>query len=664
MIELLLKPTNGLQYYPNSGPGTKYLRQGDTDLGVFGEVPESDIGLFPALLDRVNVPSADRLYNPLGANNTWIKMFYKGKVIYLPMFPTARVSYQLLENANVTYDFFKAGTPDAPTTLPSGKAMWRLGQIFESPSGAVFYPRLSDAKPNAASAAEGEAIGDTSEFYNTVLSVFFTQYNNSKNVKLSGDYITRFVGNQSPLVHVSESSSATMSARTPVNTGHASFGKVTVWTTSGSTELWLPVLQMLDPSDLAKVPVAPSYIESWTDEVNSKPVVWADSDSLIPPYNFQAPLSQSIIGPTLDVDSVFGVVLKPPHREKFETDTQSILSAIEPKLITAGTTEFLRPTNASLPTTSGRDRWVRKSRHFSGTMQFQGAFFGITATNIVVYSGMGRGGNTGVQYSSSIYQYLMSTSGFSAVQSPGTWTWNSGVQIGNMLYLCDGHFDSAAQAGQLRRINMASPASGFTGLAQGNGIAGRKTSVMCSIGTTKIFRFGGWNYSAATIQNSGGIYDITANTWAYIANAPEGRLFASAFHYDGKVYVVGGQTATGAMATKIMVYTIATNTWVMSDAPVPNVQGFSEGQFYNGRYILPVIFRDSLFSFGFLVIDPATLAYEKVFTSEPIRYMACGNIVGDEMIVAGGGGWLGPSDWDNAPPACGAVAFKLSDIVP
>lgn len=593
MLEILLRPTNSLQYYPNSGPGTKYLRQGDTDLGVFGEVLETDIGIFPALMDAVGVPSADRLFNPLSVN-TWIKMFYKGKVIYLPMFPTARVSYQLLENAKVTYDFFKAGTPDAPTTLPSGKPMWRLGPIFETASGAVFYPRLLDAKPNAASATEGEAITETAEFYQTVLSVFFTQYNNSKNVKLSGDYILKFVGNQSPLVHVSESSSATSSARTPINSGHASFGKVTVWTASGSTELWMPALQLLDKDDLAKVPVAPSFIESWTDEVNSKPVGWADSDALIPPYNFRAPNSQSIIGIEVVADEVFGVVVSPPFSNGLEGRTSNTMSEIEPTLLTPGIISARDSSYRVSVVNDGSPAFTVFPRRSFGTgMAIAGGEPTINGRVMYSVGGLAGTNRTGgflpnAQYPNVLTQCNLDTKIASQSGSGLGYTWNRGADSNTHFYRFGGdigypapHFVRVSKS-TLAAANISYPAAPV------------KAMQVCfgKLQDGMFFQTCGidWRPGAAVkAPRTTFIINPANDTVTTCADSPVRMRFGAVINKGNRVFVFGGTGYTDAgtetKLTQITIYDRVANTWSVLDGYRSIFSG-QNGVLYNNKFIV------------------------------------------------------------------------------
>lgn len=663
MFELMFRVTSALPYYGNSGPGPKYLSQGDTDLGFFGTVAESDLGFFPAIMDDAAIAVGKRYYTD-ATTNVWLKFFYKGQVVYYPGFKTALVTYNALQAAKMTFDFRKKGTLDAPNTLPTGVAMWDLNPLYQAKDGNYLYVRTVDLKPSAASTTYNSAVDVTSEFYNIYLSVFSSSLTNPQGVKLPTSLVSGLYGVNTAAAVSCEANDASIASGIALNPTDGMFGKNTQ-AFSTQEGLFFPILQLVDEQDKARIPIPPKDLESWTDEINSRPNIWAQTDSLPAPYYLRAPADQTLMQPSVTTSQVYGLMLKSPHHQKVESDSVSIMSAVPPVITSAATTNFLKPTNSTMPTLSKPYRWIRKARHFPGTMQFQGAFFSMNATTIMVYSGMGKGGNTGVQYSGNVYTYNIATSTFGVAQSPGTWTWNSGVQIGNLVYLCDGHFDSAGTAGQLRRFNLASPATAYTMLAQGNGIPGRKTSVMCSIGTTKIFRFGGWNYSAASIQTTGGIYDIATNSWSYIAAAPEGRLFACAYHYNGKVYVVGGQTPSGAIASRIMIYTIATNTWEFAPGTLPPMTGYSEGQFYNGRYILPMTFRDVVHSTGFLVVNPDTLEYERVYTSEPVRYLFCANIVGDELFVAGGGGWLsGAGDWDNAAPACGAMTFRLSDIVP
>src|SRR5690554_107694 len=81
MLELLLEstPRDVSVYYPNSGPGNKYLLAGDENAGYFGEVTSSE------LLTGEGLVAATNLSLTSVDNNTtlvWLKFFFQGKIIY------------------------------------------------------------------------------------------------------------------------------------------------------------------------------------------------------------------------------------------------------------------------------------------------------------------------------------------------------------------------------------------------------------------------------------------------------------------------------------------------------------------------------------------------------------------------------------------------------
>ncbi len=72
--------------------------------------------------------------------------------------------------------------------------------------------------------------------------------------------------------------------------------------------------------------------------------------------------------------------------------------------------------------------------------------------------------------------------------------------------------------------------------------------------------------------------------WTTLAPVPTARLQAQAYHYNGKIYYIGGYTAAGASSPLVSIYNIATNTW-SAGAAMPTAVGDYAGCQYQDSLI-------------------------------------------------------------------------------
>lgn len=63
-------------------------------------------------------------------------------------------------------------------------------------------------------------------------------------------------------------------------------------------------------------------------------------------------------------------------------------------------------------------------------------------------------------------------------------------------------------------------------------------------------------------------YDTSNNTWTQLASLPDSRVFVSGFHYNGKIYLLGG-TNNYNSRLDVHVYDILSNTWSVSNNVLP-----------------------------------------------------------------------------------------------
>lgn len=76
MLETLLTSGSKAIYLDWSGPGSKIIEYGNMELGIFGEVSETEL-FTQQDLTRVGLPSDD---TPI----VWLKVIYQGTVLYIP----------------------------------------------------------------------------------------------------------------------------------------------------------------------------------------------------------------------------------------------------------------------------------------------------------------------------------------------------------------------------------------------------------------------------------------------------------------------------------------------------------------------------------------------------------------------------------------------------
>jgi hypothetical protein len=108
--------SRGQTNFPNSGPGSKNLLYGNEQLGYFGTLTPAELVTLGKLRSLFNFFNG----NDEGAPYTWVKMFYKGKVLY---FPTNTLAYNLswnqLYNAGLVYGVDSNG--NYPTATPTNQ---------------------------------------------------------------------------------------------------------------------------------------------------------------------------------------------------------------------------------------------------------------------------------------------------------------------------------------------------------------------------------------------------------------------------------------------------------------------------------------------------------------------------------------------------------------
>lgn len=122
MFEALLSSGMGeVKEYPDSGPGIKTLKFGDENLGYFGEVGSSELFSLAELRRQTDFWAGTDRGNQ---NINWVKLFSKGKVLYIPTTAVATsVSWSQLYAKGLIYGV------DGPGAVPDSPAVNQLVYI-------------------------------------------------------------------------------------------------------------------------------------------------------------------------------------------------------------------------------------------------------------------------------------------------------------------------------------------------------------------------------------------------------------------------------------------------------------------------------------------------------------------------------------------------------
>lgn len=108
MIEDLLAKSDLKGYYPDSGPGNKWLLYGDTQVGYFGKVYRKDLDILSTLYQDAELSSSVQYFKTeTELNNfTWHKFFYKEKVLFVPGNPIGYTSHANLYRKGMLHGDF------------------------------------------------------------------------------------------------------------------------------------------------------------------------------------------------------------------------------------------------------------------------------------------------------------------------------------------------------------------------------------------------------------------------------------------------------------------------------------------------------------------------------------------------------------------------------
>lgn len=169
MLELLNVTTRKGIFVPDSGPGPKYIQNGNTDFGYMGEVSDAELGIIDTLtkiaMDNNGVAKGE------WGSRKWVKYIRKNRVIYFPLWQFPALTPIALNNIQATWNYRDKGTAQVPTTLANGKPMYDSNLMVVAKDQSVLAVRLLSASDTTWNIANTANIG-SSEYYDIVTSVY------------------------------------------------------------------------------------------------------------------------------------------------------------------------------------------------------------------------------------------------------------------------------------------------------------------------------------------------------------------------------------------------------------------------------------------------------------------------------------------------------------
>lgn len=169
MWELMItKSQNGI-YVPDSGPGSKYIRAGTTELGFMGEVPESELvveGQLLALAAPYQPYDLGKMGSPV-----WLKYIRKGKVIFFPLYQFPALTMNSMSAMQATFDAFTTDPALKPATIANGAPMYPVNSTVNAKNGDVLSVRLLSASDTTTRIANTTDIQNC-EYFDIVTAIY------------------------------------------------------------------------------------------------------------------------------------------------------------------------------------------------------------------------------------------------------------------------------------------------------------------------------------------------------------------------------------------------------------------------------------------------------------------------------------------------------------
>lgn len=293
MLEFLLM-TAGREgvFYPDSGPGTKYLVKGTESYGYFGEVGGDQIGVAEALIS--SIPSGEGVI--LGGPSTkWLKFYHSNRVIFYPTSPLALLSYDALTRMHATFSSAQAGTPNVPTTIPQydNQPIWSQNLIVQAKDQTYYRVRLFDIMKDTGQASGASIAPTGQEFIDMFTSVFKTGVPSPIFLKLDASVISGMAtDNGSGSLYWGQEINPTGPQAIAFygSTQSASFATATMVASSLRTPGWIPVLERLTDEEVQGIlsPVTNLRSRSTSTEMGGS-LSFDLQGSVFPAVNLRSP---------------------------------------------------------------------------------------------------------------------------------------------------------------------------------------------------------------------------------------------------------------------------------------------------------------------------------------------------------------------------------------
>lgn len=250
---------------------------------------------------------------------------------------------------------------------------------------------------------------------------------------------------------------------------------------------------------------------------------------------------------------------------------------------------------------------------------------------IILFGGLAGGSGNG-RYPANAIFYNTRTGAKETKAIPTTFTWSSGVGVGEHIYVGDGH--TGSYSGLFRKRAIAPTNSTLVTLSPTPSPFRHSSNLVHHAG--KIYRFGGNTSSVYSIVALPGVYDIATNRWSNISQMPYPTHGAAACVYEDRIFVFGGWAPmTRENIIGIQIYDIASDTWSF----IPTSQGFTWGSVArHGKYALNVSGTGILNRYDLTNLNhsPKLFAFDADFESWRFCHASFVDEEQHELIIAGG----------------------------
>lgn len=249
MLELMLaggRDPRGT-FFPDSGPGTKWLKKGDEQLGWFGEVNSAELFTGEQVMGAANFWTGVNASIQYLSGNIWLKFFFKGKVIYIAKRPLkSTVNWIDIYNAGLLYGTRDGGKYPPGVPVPQyiqmikkeGVRTWVLKPRL--PTGLLTDPfPLTPSDEEKAGGEWAQLLGRVVPAANGIITEKWD------NVGVIGFNATAVVTSW-----LQETLSTNVNLALLRGSSTQAMDNVSTGTKATSNSYWRPALELLGPNDL------------------------------------------------------------------------------------------------------------------------------------------------------------------------------------------------------------------------------------------------------------------------------------------------------------------------------------------------------------------------------------------------------------------------------